>query len=140
VLALHPDHPALPSRGPVRLAACEHDTWGAGHRGTGRDAVIRNVCNRLAGFDPDIHHRTDDGLVLAGLVASGRAVTLLPAMLLAGMPQIAGRRLREERLQRTVFTATRTTAVGAPAVRAVREALEHAARHVAGRRNLELTF
>jgi DNA-binding transcriptional LysR family regulator len=134
LLALHPDHDALPRRGPVRLAACEHEAWAAGHHGTGLDAVIRNVCNRLAGFEPDIHHRSDDGLVLGGLVASGRAVTLLPAMLVTGMPQIAARRLREERLQRTIFTAARVTATRAPAVRAVRDALEHAARQVAVRR------
>ena len=55
------------------------------------------------------------------------------------MPQITARRLREERLQRTIFTATRTAASGAPAVLAVREALRHAARGVAApRRDLEL--
>lgn len=32
--------------------------------------------HRPAGFEPDIHHRSDDGLVLGALVASGRAVAL----------------------------------------------------------------
>jgi DNA-binding transcriptional LysR family regulator len=59
--------------------------------------VVRNVCNRLAGFEPDVRHRSDDGLVLGALVASGRAVALLPALLAAAMPQIVARRLREER-------------------------------------------
>ena len=81
LLALHPDHPGVPKRGPVRLAACEHDAWAAGHAGTGLDAVVRNVCNRLGGFEPEIRHRSDDGLVLSALVASGRALTLLPALL-----------------------------------------------------------
>ena len=139
LLVLHPLHPALPRRGPVRLAALEHEAWGSGHPGTGLDGVVRNVCNRLGGYEPEVHHRSDDGLVLSALVASGRAVTLLPAMLTAGVPQIAARRLREERLQRTIFTATRATTTAAPAVRAVREALRATARRVAsGRRELEL--
>ena len=138
LLALHPLHPALPKRGPVRLAALEHEAWATGHAATGLDAVVRNVCNRLGGYEPDIHHRSDDGLVLSALVASGRAVTLLPAMLTAGVPQIAARRLKEERLQRTIFTATRTSLAGASAVAAVREALRVTARRVAsGRRELE---
>ena len=139
LLALHPDHPALPKRGSVRLGACEDDTWAAGHPGTGLDAVVRNVCNRVGNFEPDIRHRTDDGLILGALVASGRAVTLLPALLATDMPRITARRLREERLQRTMFTAARTTAVEAPAIRAVRQALAETAReHARRRRDLVL--
>jgi DNA-binding transcriptional LysR family regulator len=134
LIALHPDHPALPKRGAVRLAAYEHAAWAAGHRGTGLDAVIRNVCNRLGGFEPDIRHRSDDGLVLSALVASGRAVTLLPALLVTAMPLITARRLRDERLQRTIFTATRTTTSDAPAVVAVRNALSDTARRIASQR------
>jgi DNA-binding transcriptional LysR family regulator len=118
----------------VRLGACEHDAWAAGHHGTGLDAVVRNVCNRLGGFEPAIRHRSDDGLVLSALVASGRAVTLLPALLTTAMPQLTARRLREERLQRTIFTATRTTAGDAPAVVAVRKAITDTARELAPRR------
>jgi LysR substrate binding domain len=75
--------------------------------------VVRNVCNRLGGFEPDVRHRSDDGLVLSALVASGRAVALLPALLTAAVPQIIARRLRDERLQRTIFTATRATTTDA---------------------------
>jgi DNA-binding transcriptional LysR family regulator len=139
LLALHPEHPAAPKRGPVRLGACETAAWATGHVGTGLDAVVRNVCNRLGGFEPDVRHRSDDGLVLSALVASGRAVALLPALLAAAMPQITARRLREERLQRTIFTATRATTSEAPAVLAVREALRDTVRRVAaGQRELEL--
>jgi len=132
--ALHPDHPALPRRGPVPLARCEHAAWAAGHRGTGLDAVIRNVCNRVGGFEPEIRHRSDDGLVLAGIVASGRAVTLLPALLADSLPRVAMRPLREERVQRTIFTAARVAAGRAPAIVAVREALAATAREVARQR------
>jgi DNA-binding transcriptional LysR family regulator len=139
LLALHPQHPAIPKRGPVQLAACERTAWACGHRGTGLDAVLRNVCNRLGGFEPHVHHRSDDGLVLSALVASGRAAALLPALLAGAMPQITARRLREERLQRIIFTSTRTTTSEAPAVVAVRRALRETARHVAAReRQLEV--
>lgn len=134
LLTLHPDHPALPKRGRVRLAACADDTWAAGHAGTGLDAVVRNVCNRLAGFEPDVRHRSDDALVLSALVASRRAVTLLPALLVTAMPHVVARRLREEHLQRTMFTATRTSARDAPAVLAVRAALADTVREVAAQR------
>ncbi len=139
LLAVAPVHPAVPKRGPIRLAACEHAAWATGHRGTGLDAVVRNVCNRLGGFEPDIRHRSDDGLVLSALVASGRAVALLPALLTAAVPQITARRLREERLQRTIFTATRATTTQAPAVLAARQALRDTTRQVAaGQRDLEV--
>jgi DNA-binding transcriptional LysR family regulator len=101
--------------------------------------VVRNVCNRLGGFEPDVRHRSDDGLVLSALVASGRAVALLPALLTTTMRQMTARRLREERLQRTIFTATRTAAAEAPAVLAARAALRDTARRVASRqRDLEV--
>jgi DNA-binding transcriptional LysR family regulator len=137
LVGLHPER--APKRGPVRLATCEQAAWASGHRGTGLDAVVRNVCNRLGGFEPDVRHRSDDALVLSALVASGRAVALLPALLTTAMPQITARRLREERLQRTIFTATRATSSEAPAVLGVREALRETARQVAaGQRGLEI--
>jgi DNA-binding transcriptional LysR family regulator len=139
LLALHPEHPAAPKRGPVRLAACEPVAWASGHRGSGLDAVVRNVCNRLGGFEPDVRHRSNDAIVLSALVASGRAVTLLPALMVETVPRLIARRLREERLQRTIFTAVRATAAEAPAVRAVREALRDTARAVAaGQRGLDV--
>lgn len=134
LLATHPQHPAAPP-GPVPLAACEHLPWATGHPGTGLDAVLRNVCNRLAGYEPTITHRSDDGLVLGALVASGRAVALLPALLTTALPQITAHPLAEERLQRTIFTATRATATDAPAVTAVHNALRQAAAAVATHRN-----
>ena len=133
LLALHAEHPALPARGPVRIAALEQAAWAAGHQGTGLDAVVRNVCNRLGGFEPDVRHRSDDGLILSALVASGRAVTLLPALLARAMPQLEARPLREEHLQRTVFTATRASMALAPGVAAVRAAVHDTARQLAAR-------
>ena len=87
-------------------------------------ALLPDALERLAAAAPD----------LGGLVASGRAVTLLPARLTSSLPQIAARRLREERLQRTIFAAARTSARGAPAVAAVRDALAATADAIARRR------
>jgi DNA-binding transcriptional LysR family regulator len=131
LLSLHPAHPALAEGGPVSISRCEDAVWAAGHPGTGLDAVIRNICNRLGNFEPDIRHRSDDGLVLGALVASGRAVTLLPELLTRSLPQIAARRLREERLQRTIFTAARASTTATPAIIAVRQALTTTARQIA---------
>jgi DNA-binding transcriptional LysR family regulator len=141
LLTLHPQHPALPGRGPVRIAALEHAGWASGARASGGalDALVRNVCNRLGGFEPDVQHRSDDGLLIGALVASGRAVALLPALLTAALPQITARRVREERLQRSIFSATRAAAADAPAVLAARAALRDTARAVARpRRDVEL--
>jgi DNA-binding transcriptional LysR family regulator len=134
LLAVHREHAGIPKRGPIRLNTCEHEAWASGHRGTGLEALVRNVCNRLGGYEPDVRHRSDDGLILSALVASGRAVALLPALLIAAVPQLVARRLREEHLQRTIFTAARTTTTDAPAVIAVRQALRETARHVAAER------
>lgn len=133
LLVVHPTHRlATPAGTPISLAACEGEAWAAGHPGTGLDAVVRNVGNRVGGFEPDIRHRSDDGLVLSALVASGRAVALLP-LLATHVPQVVARPLREEHLQRTIFTATRRTAAQALPVRTVRQALRDTAIAVATR-------
>ena len=67
----------------------------------------------------------DDGLILRALVSSGQAVTLLPALIAAATPGVATHRIPG--LHRTIFTAARVAAVEAPAVVAVREAIETAA-------------
>jgi DNA-binding transcriptional LysR family regulator len=106
----------------------------AGARNTGHSAVVAHVCNRLGGYAPDIRHRTDDGLILSALVSSGRAVTLLPALVATAMPQVVTRPISEGPLQRAIFIATRSSSTDAPAVAAVRAALRHAARAAAAAR------
>jgi DNA-binding transcriptional LysR family regulator len=127
LLTVHPAHPSAARADAISLSDVEHTPWAAGHRGTGLSAVIENVCNRLRGYAPDIRHRSDDGLILSALVASGRAVTLLPALLVTSMPHLVARPIREGPLQRTIFTATRAVSAEAPAVSAIRDALGHAA-------------
>ena len=60
-------------------------------------------------------------------MASGQAVTVLPVLIATATPQVAARPIAEGAVHRTIFTAARTAAVDAPAVRAIREALSTAA-------------
>jgi DNA-binding transcriptional LysR family regulator len=83
--------------------------------------------NRLGGYAPDIRHHTDDALILRALVASGQAVTILAALIATASPQVATRPIAEGAVHRTIFTAARASTVDAPAVRAVRQALQNAA-------------
>lgn len=126
LIAVHADDP-FADEATISLAHFEDTAWAAGHRGTGHSAVIDNVCNRLGGYAPDVRHRSDDALMLSALVASGRAVTLLPALIASVTPQVAARPIRDGPLQRTIFTATRMASADAPAVSAVRGALQIAA-------------
>jgi DNA-binding transcriptional LysR family regulator len=127
LLAIPADHPLAAGGGPLALEPFAGAPWAAGHVGTGHGAVVDNVCNRLGGYAPDIRHRTDDVMILRALVSSGRAVTLLPALIGTETPQVAARPLAEGPLRRTIFTAARTAGAQMPAVIAVREALAAAA-------------
>jgi len=135
LVTLHRDHPAAAQPGPVRLADLEDATWATGHPGTGIDAFLRNVCNRLAGYEPKIRHRSDDAIVLSAIVGSGRAAALLPALFATGTPGLTSRPAREGRLQRTIFTVARRTARDAPTILAVRQALRETASQVAASRD-----
>jgi DNA-binding transcriptional LysR family regulator len=128
LLAVPADDPRTADPGPLALADVEHVAWAAGHRGTGHSAVVEHVCNRLGGYAPDVRYRTDDALILRALVSSGRAVTLLPALIGTATPQVTVRPIAEGTLRRTIFTAARAAGAGAPAVAAVRDALTAAAR------------
>jgi DNA-binding transcriptional LysR family regulator len=132
LVALPSDHPAASGPGPVRLAALENAIWATGRPGTGLEAFLRNICNRIAGYEPDIGHRSDDAIVLSALVEAGRAVALLPSMFKPATSGVTTRPIQEGRLQRTILTATRHTASDAPPITAVRQAFEETARYLAG--------
>jgi DNA-binding transcriptional LysR family regulator len=126
-LAVPVEHPLAATGGPIALAAVEHAAWAAGQPGTGHAAVVEHLCNRLGGYAPDVRHRTDDALILRALVASGQAVTVLPALIATATPDVAFRPIAEGAVRRTIFTAARAAASGAPAVIAVRDAVRAAA-------------
>ena len=128
LLAIPAHHPLAAGGRPVALEPFAGSPWAAGHRGTGHGALVENVCNRLGGYAPDIRHRTDDVMILRALVSSGRAVTLLPALIGTATPRVAVRALAEGPLRRAIFTAARAAGADMPAVTAVRTALASAAR------------
>jgi DNA-binding transcriptional LysR family regulator len=134
LVALTRDHPAASEPGPVRLAALENAIWATGRPGTGLEAFLRNTCNQIAGYEPDIGHRSDDAIVLSALVEAGRAVALLPSMFRPATSSVITRPIQEGRLQRTILTAARRTASNAPAITAVRRAFQETARHLAEHR------
>jgi DNA-binding transcriptional LysR family regulator len=138
LLVVAAGHP-LADRRTISLGAVEHVPWAAGHRSTGHGLVVDHICGQMGGFAPDIRHRTDDGLILGALAASGRAVTVLPALVTGSVPQVAARPIAEGTIRRTIFTAARASGADAPAVVAVRSALRSAAAEVVGsRRDLDL--
>jgi DNA-binding transcriptional LysR family regulator len=77
------DHP-LATRERVRVADLAEETWTA----PSREALLYRTCV-AAGFEPRISFVTRDVLAARGLVASGLAVTLMPALLASGLPGIA---------------------------------------------------
>jgi DNA-binding transcriptional LysR family regulator len=118
----------------VDLPGLRDAVWAAGHPGTGHAALVETVCNRHGGFAPDIRHRTDDALILGALVASGRAVTFLPALIASSVPGVVARSVRGATMRRTIFVATRASARASPAVAAVTDGLRWAASQAAAGR------
>jgi DNA-binding transcriptional LysR family regulator len=114
---LSEDHP-LASRERLRVADLAGETWTA----PSREALLYRTCV-AAGFEPRISFVTRDVLAARGLVASGLAVTLMPALLASGLPGIA--MLPLEGLQPFRALYALTPAAGArPAAQAFIDALE----------------
>jgi len=121
-------HPAIGRNGQLRLADLVETPWATGEPGSGMSELVRRVCNGAGGFEPRIRHHTNELTMLLALVAEHEAVTLLPALALAGAPDgIVARPVPGADLGRTVFTATRTGSDRRPALAAVRDALREAA-------------
>lgn len=121
----------------IDLRGLRDAVWAAGHPGTGHAALVETACNRFGGFAPGIRHRSDDALILGAIVASGRAVTFLPALIASSVPGVVARPVRGTTMRRTIFMATRASASGSPAVAAVLDGLRAAAAAAAaGRRDV----
>ena len=125
--AKHPmarKHPAA-----VPLAELEHEAWTSGHPGMGWEVMTEHTCRELAGFEPDIRHRTNDADVSLALVARGLAVTMLPELVLRGRTRgLAVRAIAENRtLSRAILAVTRATDAARPSTRALLAAIEDAA-------------
>ena len=85
--------------------------------------MLLRTCRQIAGFDPDIRHRSDDIGVIVGLVAAG-AVAITSSLV---WPQresgTVQRPLLGVRLEREIFAAARPASARRPTVEALRDAL-----------------
>jgi DNA-binding transcriptional LysR family regulator len=128
-LVLPADHPAARrDRHAVPLAELAGEPWTTGHPGTGWEEVTNRTCRELAGFDPDLRHRTNDSVTCLALVAHGQSVALLPELVdPEARPGVVVRGIAEGALHRTVFAATRSADAERPSVQAVLSAVRSAA-------------
>jgi DNA-binding transcriptional LysR family regulator len=128
-VVLPADHPALDRHADaVPLAELEDEVWTSGHPGTAWKSVIERTCRELGSFEPDIRHRTNDAVLSLALVAGGRAVTLLPALVDPGShPGIAVRPVAEGAVYRNILMATRAADAERPSVQALLAAIRVAA-------------
>ena len=126
LLALPPGHPATELAPPVPLAALAGATWATAREGTAYADETARIC-RSAGFEPQVRHRVNDLGLLLALVASRRAVALVPAL---GRPdRTAGvvlRSVEEGPLRRGLFVAVRESDRIRPATVAVLDAIRAA--------------
>jgi DNA-binding transcriptional LysR family regulator len=128
-IVLPAGHPVLDRHaGAVPLAELEGEAWTTGHLGTAWKSMVERACRELGRFEPDIRHRTNDAVLSLALVAGGRAVTLLPALVDPGShPGIAVRKIAEGSVHRNILMATRAADAERPSVRALRAAIQAAA-------------
>jgi DNA-binding transcriptional LysR family regulator len=128
-VVLAADHPVLGRHDDaVPLAELEGEAWTSGHHDTAWKSMIERTCRELGDFEPDIRHRTNDAVLSLALVAGGRAVTLLPALVDPGShPGIAVRPIAGGAVYRNILMATRAADAARPSVQALRAAIRAAA-------------
>lgn len=121
-IGLPPGHP-LAARDRVRLADLAGQRWIQGVRQGSTLEVLPRAC-RLAGFEPDVAVRTDDRVVVEGLVAAGVGVALIPRMTLpTARRDIAVRPLDGRGLSRRVRAALPAGTYRSPAAVAMLDIL-----------------
>ncbi|MEA2126034.1 MAG: hypothetical protein QOI80_2816 [Solirubrobacteraceae bacterium] len=126
-LVMPASHP-LARRRRVSLGALSDALWISGPQGAGWSEMTERACRELGGFEPQVRHRTNDGIVTQHLVARGLAVALLPDLATqGGLEGVALRPIAEGELHRALFAATRAADAGRPAVRALLGAVHDAA-------------
>jgi DNA-binding transcriptional LysR family regulator len=107
-LVLPREHPLARRRGPVPLSLLRGEVWAASDAGTGHHEMIVGSCRSLAGYEPDVRHRSSDADVQLELVRTTGAVALLPALALpTADPALAIRDVAEEQLRRRLVVVTR---------------------------------
>jgi DNA-binding transcriptional LysR family regulator len=104
------DHP-LAGRATLGVSDLADETWTA----PSRDHLIHRTCV-AAGFEPRIAFVTRDVLAARGLVASGLAVTLMPALLAAGLPGVTMIPLTGPQPYRSLYALTPAAGVRSSAL------------------------
>jgi DNA-binding transcriptional LysR family regulator len=129
-IVLPADHPVA-ARHPeeVPLAELAGEPWASGDAGMAWAEMTRRTCRALGGFDPDVRHRVAGATVALALVERGLAVTMLPALPLAGRGAgaFAVRAIAEGSVHRSIFAATRAVDAARPSTRALLAAVQAAA-------------
>lgn len=124
-------HPCA-ERDEVAIADLEDEPWAAGHPGMGWEEVVLRTCRGRGKFDPDIRHRTNDATLALDLVRHGRAVTILPDLILpSDDAQLAIRPVAGATLERKISAVTRATDHARPSIAAILAALQHQAETIA---------
>jgi DNA-binding transcriptional LysR family regulator len=119
--ALPPGHRLARRRG-LRLADLAEETWVVGTPDPEHGLIYR-ACLR-AGFEPRVGFQTRDAIATRELVAAGLAVTLLPALMIAGAgSEVAARKLRDAGLVRRVAAVAHAHGRRSPATAAMLDAL-----------------
>jgi DNA-binding transcriptional LysR family regulator len=128
-LVLPARHPAARRHAEaVPLAELAGEAWTTGHAGLGWDEMTRRTCQDLAGFDPDVRHRTNDAGISLAVVAHGFAVGMLPALALPNRhPGVSLRDIAEGPVNRAIFAATRSADAARPSTQALLAAVRAAA-------------
>jgi DNA-binding transcriptional LysR family regulator len=111
----------------VPLAELRDATWISGPANQGWHEMTLHACRELGGFDPQVRHRTNDGIVTQHLVALRIGVALLPDLVTdEGFPGVALRPIAEGDVHRTIFAATRSADATRPSVQALLAAVGEA--------------
>ncbi len=100
--------------------------WVMEPRGAASRHWAEQLCRR-AGFEPHVRFETADLQAHVRLIQTGHAVALLPDLIWQGAAPSVPLLPLEGEPRRTVFTSTRLTSAGHPAIAAFRDALERAA-------------
>ena len=131
-LALPPDHP-LARRRTVKLEDLADEVWVQGDC-TGSCGQMHIAACQTAGFTPRVGFETNDYNVVQGLVATGVAVSLIAELALTNLrDDVVVRPLGRQAPIRHVWAATLAGAYRSPAVEAMLELLQDAAREYSKR-------
>jgi DNA-binding transcriptional LysR family regulator len=111
----------------VSLAELRDASWISGPENQGWHEMTLHACRELGGFDPQVRHRTNDGIVTQHLVALGIGVAMLPDLVTDdAFPGVALRPIAEGDVHRSIFAATRSADANRPSVQALLAAVAEA--------------